>query len=924
MLESRRLLTATPYGASEQDTAEYMLGKVLVTPVFLESTGALDPSTENWTPALIDQVKATLTQGVEWWEETLSNYTSVHSLDFVFDYQYADQPAPTKYEPIARVSNDYSLWVDEFLTTVGFNSPQDLDTDIRRFNDAQRQAHAADWAFTIFVVPSFADSDGQFQAGGSFSRAFAFAGGRYFVSPATRPDSTFAHETGHMFWARDEYFGGGSWTDQRGYYNTQNWNAADNPHATQQDSIMASSARMAAAFASHTSAQSTLEMVGWRDSDGDGVFDVLDVPHTLEGVGWYDQDLGQYRFEGTARVGTLPNLNSSGLKNDITINRITRAEYRINSGNWLVAATYDTAAAYLDLVLNVPAGEHQIEIRTVTIDPGTGQLVTSSHVFSGSTQSSATATRQGLAGFVFSDSDGDGQWDAHESALAGVKLQLVDAQGQPLALQKRVEPDSYGDTQALNNVVPGITLSATGSSVNGNQVFSRTSNAAATGTRAFAYLSPTGSSRLSFLEGSGELRVDFASAQTYVALDALAHSGSAFGRLEAYDTAGNLLARYNTAALSGTLVETMVIARPQPDIAYIKAFGRTGSVRLDNLRVGPAPVSQTSAHGAFEFAWLPPGQYTVQLVTSSGQTVVAPASGQYTVNVLPDQTNHGQLFALQTSYPWRNPANPADVNNDGQVTAADVVALLSRILNDQSGALSAPVPGNQPPDYVDPTGDNRLTATDVRFVIGELLGQPASGEPGQPSPPAPSNWTGENGGSTEGESFTVLMATPEQYFGQQTVDSALPVRVPRATRGAGQSGRQPAAHDAALDELLAPLNEQVAPIGGRLSAGPESFGWRRSGADRVVASELVQQDRDRSRARQKQRQEAERREQRWRLGAAGLTDLQTGTLESSEDLRPERSEPSGQPEDKESAPGERGPVQQVTDDNEIVQAASRG
>ncbi len=44
-----------------------------------------------------------------------------------------------------------------------------------------------------------------------------------------------------MFWARDEYAGGGSSADRRGYYNTQNLNAADNPAQgfVQQPSIMA-------------------------------------------------------------------------------------------------------------------------------------------------------------------------------------------------------------------------------------------------------------------------------------------------------------------------------------------------------------------------------------------------------------------------------------------------------------------------------------------------------------------------------------------------------------------------------------------------------------------------------------------------------------------------------------------------------------
>ena len=45
-LEPRTLLTGLPYGAVEQDTAEYMLGNVVATVVFFESDGSIVPSTQ--------------------------------------------------------------------------------------------------------------------------------------------------------------------------------------------------------------------------------------------------------------------------------------------------------------------------------------------------------------------------------------------------------------------------------------------------------------------------------------------------------------------------------------------------------------------------------------------------------------------------------------------------------------------------------------------------------------------------------------------------------------------------------------------------------------------------------------------------------------------------------------------------------------
>jgi hypothetical protein len=53
ILEDRSLLASLPFGALPDDTAEYMLGDVLVSVVLLESDSSLSPfdaGTENWTP----------------------------------------------------------------------------------------------------------------------------------------------------------------------------------------------------------------------------------------------------------------------------------------------------------------------------------------------------------------------------------------------------------------------------------------------------------------------------------------------------------------------------------------------------------------------------------------------------------------------------------------------------------------------------------------------------------------------------------------------------------------------------------------------------------------------------------------------------------------------------------------------------------
>ena len=136
--------------------------------------------------------------GVEWWEQTLATQfpNSPHQLDFQFDFTYADNPVLTNYEPISQISDYFQYWMYDFLNPLGYNQGGSFSNDIRAFNHAQRLAHGTDWAFTVFVVNDTVDGDDKFALGSSFPQAFSYAGGQFMVSPASRPASTFAHETG--------------------------------------------------------------------------------------------------------------------------------------------------------------------------------------------------------------------------------------------------------------------------------------------------------------------------------------------------------------------------------------------------------------------------------------------------------------------------------------------------------------------------------------------------------------------------------------------------------------------------------------------------------------------------------------------------------------------------------------------------------
>jgi len=719
-LEDRRLLAAAPFGAFPDDTAEYMLGDVLVSVVLMESStklSAVNPNTENWTPALIAVAKQKVQTGVEWWEQTLATQfpNSPHRLNFEFDFTYADNPVLTDYEPISLTSDYFQYWIYDFLKQVGHNQTGNFSSDIRAFNHAQRLARGTDWAFTVFVVNDAVDGDGQFALGGSFRQAFAYAGGQFFVSPAKRPASTFAHETGHMFWARDEYGTAGSYIDRRGYYNAQNWNAANNPTPgfTQVVSIMRENP-LDAAYNAYTSSPSSLAMIGWRDSDGNGVFDVLDVPHTLSGTGYLDPASGQYRFVGSSSVQTLPNLNSSGLQNDITLNEISRAEYRVNGGPWQTAAAFGTSVAELNFALSVPAsGTHVVEIRTV--DAVTG---VSSPLFQGDTSRPASVLRPGINGFVWNDLDADAILDNGEPRFGGWTVRLVDNNGAPLNLVKVFEPDTYAAGTVLNAVHPQATLSLVGdpggavvASIYGNQ-------------KVFGSQGAFGNKGVwePGTWGLG-LRVDFATPVTSVRLDAIGTATSDRARLEAYDPFGVLIGRYTTNPLANGQLQTMQLDRPTAEIAYVIAKAHSGSaVRLDNLRFGPQTTVETDAQGAYAITSLPAGSYYVEAVTPSGRALTD--SRRAVTLAEGESLGAVDLIAYAGAISWRNPIRPADVTGDGNVTPQDALILINYI-NAHGGNQN--VPANEvPPPYYDVDGNGLITAGDVLLVINHLNAAAAS------------------------------------------------------------------------------------------------------------------------------------------------------------------------------------------------------
>ncbi|MCY2990994.1 MAG: malectin domain-containing carbohydrate-binding protein [Planctomycetota bacterium] len=91
---------------------------------------------------------------------------------------------------------------------------------------------------------------------------------------------------------------------------------------------------------------------------------------------------------------------------------------------------------------------------------------------------------------------------------------------------------------------------------------------------------------------------------------------------------------------------------------------------------------------------------------------------QYTSNTL--NLNYTQYIILPNDpFAWRNPRHWADVDDDGQITPADVLVLISDI--DRLGIRSLRDPAQPPaPPFLDPSGDDQITPMDVLLTINDI------------------------------------------------------------------------------------------------------------------------------------------------------------------------------------------------------------
>lgn len=362
----------------EQDLrlpSQYLAGRVAVRLVLPESNGVVDPSSEDWTADQIDQVTAQMRAALDWWRERLPAAR--------LEFDLVVQVVPTRYEPIRYGLAQEGLWIGDVLQALGYTSNHYFEQAYQAVYDTRNQ-RGADWATMIFIVNSARD-DGYF-ADGRF--AYAYLHGPFSVitsdgGPYTTQwlRAVIAHEFAHLFGALDQYSAAGVRCDQRsGYLFTPTTNSMFNNCGTNEPSIMRELINSFITGAVDASARAQL---GYRDSDGDGIIDVLDTMPSLALTAMRQEPGQRPLVELVARDVPYP----SPVQPDVSINPITAIEYRVDQSDWQfvepVDGSYNNVSETAQFELPLYDGEYVVEFRALNLAGNASAIITQTVTVSG-------------------------------------------------------------------------------------------------------------------------------------------------------------------------------------------------------------------------------------------------------------------------------------------------------------------------------------------------------------------------------------------------------------------------------------------------------------------------------------------------------------------------------------------------------------
>ncbi len=351
----------------------FLAGRVAVQLIFVESDGSKELSTKNWTDAQVTLANNQISTALEWWRARLPN---AH-----IQFDITSRIVPTGYEPIEHDLSTEGQWVGDAFKNMGFSAANYFEQAYNS-DDSLRRARHADWATTIFIVNSTGKANGRF-ADGHF--AYAYVGGPFLVITsdagpygATQLTPVVAHEFGHIFGALDQYAAAGTaCTQQSGYLGVPSSNSQANNCGSRFICIML---EPLAAYPANAIDDSALGQIGYRDSDGNGTPDPIDTKPAADVL--LNQPGGSGRPIVNVKAIDQPFPSPAG--QSVTINTITRIEYRADGGQWVALppsdGTYDSSTESANATLPLYDGQHNLEFRAIN-SIGASSSVTNASVY---------------------------------------------------------------------------------------------------------------------------------------------------------------------------------------------------------------------------------------------------------------------------------------------------------------------------------------------------------------------------------------------------------------------------------------------------------------------------------------------------------------------------------------------------------------
>lgn len=194
---------------------------MLVTVFLVESDGTSDANEFSWTSNDESDVINNIIQGLYFWTDLSMYYGKTFSFDlFAYRPSYHYWAVHEPYEPIrhrgASPSKEDHLWVNPIMEHLGYtqttgDARTDMFNRVRSFNDYWVGGYVSS-AFSIFVAYNPQPAAPQRFTDGS--DAYAYLGGPFLqlssdpIGIRTLVSADAAHETGHIYWACDEYANG--------------------------------------------------------------------------------------------------------------------------------------------------------------------------------------------------------------------------------------------------------------------------------------------------------------------------------------------------------------------------------------------------------------------------------------------------------------------------------------------------------------------------------------------------------------------------------------------------------------------------------------------------------------------------------------------------------------------------------------------